>query len=142
MNTRFIELAGEINTFMPEYVIHKLSEALNSIGKAINGSKILVLGLGYKKNIDDLRESPSLFLIDKLIRKGGSVGFVDPFFNKIPRTRKFNNDVVSKNLSPSTLNDADIVLLATDHDVFDYKMILDHSRLIVDTRGRFQKSKK
>ena len=83
VNTRFIELAGEVNTNMPKYVVQKVGDALNSVGKSIKGSKILILGLAYKKNIDDLRESPSLELIDELIERGGNVSFIDPFFKTI-----------------------------------------------------------
>ena len=141
MNTRFIELAGEINTNMPKYVVQKVSDALNNIGKSIKGSKILILGLAYKKNIDDLRESPSLELIDELIERGGNVSFIDPYFKTIPRTRKHNIELRGGKLNPQTLSSADLVLLATDHDDFDYQMITDHSSLIVDTRGRLKSSK-
>jgi UDP-N-acetyl-D-glucosamine dehydrogenase len=142
MNTRFIELAGEINTKMPDYVVQKVAEALNSVGKSIKGSKILILGLAYKKNIDDLRESPSLKLIDELIERGSDVGFIDPFFKTIPRTRKHNIELRGEKLNPQTLSSSDLVLLATDHDDFDYQLIMDHSSLIVDTRGRLKSSKK
>ena len=142
MNTRFIELAGEINTAMPQYVIQKVSESLNSIGKSIKGSNILVLGLSYKKNIDDLRESPSLELIDILIDKGALVDYCDPFFDSIPRTRKHQIELSSKELTPDILKSVDLVLLATDHDDFDYDLIEKESRIIVDTRGRYKKSEK
>ena len=141
MNTRFIELAGEINTKMPHYVVQKVGDALNGVGKSIKGSKILVLGLAYKKNVDDLRESPSLELIDELIERGGDIGFIDPFFRIIPRTRKHNIELRGGKLNPQTLSNSDLVLLATDHDDFDYQMIMDHSSLIVDTRGRLKSSK-
>ena len=140
MNTRFIELAGEVNTAMPNYVVQKVGEALNSVGKAIKGSKVLVLGLAYKKNIDDLRESPSLEIIDELIERGGNVGFVDPFFKEIPRTRKHSIKLIGKKLNVHTLENADLIILATDHDEFDYQLILNHSKLIVDTRGRLKQS--
>ena len=142
MNTRFIELAGEINTNMPKYVIQKVGDALNSVGKSIKGSKILLLGLAYKKNIDDLRESPSLELIDELIEKGGDVGFIDPFFNIIPQTRKHNIELKGEKFNSNTLSEADLVLIATDHDEFDYELILKHANLIVDTRGRMKNSEK
>ena len=141
MNTRFIELAGEINTNMPKYVVQKVSDALNNIGKSIKGSKILLLGLAYKKNIDDLRESPSLELIDELIERGGNVSFIDPYFKTIPRTRKHNIELRGGKLNPQTLSSADLVLLATDHDDFDFQLIMDHSSLIVDTRGRLKSAK-
>ena len=142
MNTRFIELAGEINTNMPKYVVQKVAEALNDVGKSINGSKILVLGLAYKKNIDDLRESPSLELIDVLIDKGAIVNYCDPYFSSIPETRNHQIELSSKDLSVNVLQSMDLVLLATDHDDFDYNLIEKESSLLIDTRGRFEKSVK
>ena len=142
MNTRFIELAGEINTGMPNYVIQKVSESLNSIGKSIKNSRILILGLAYKKNVGDLRESPSLELIDILIDKGAIVNYCDPYFSSIPETRKHQIELSSKDLSVDVLQSMDLVLLATDHDDFDYDLIEKESSLIIDTRGRFGKSEK
>ena len=142
MNTRFIELAGEINTKMPDYVIQKVSEALNNVGKPIKGSKILILGLAYKKNVDDLRESPSLEIIDKLIERGGDVAFIDPFFETIPHTRKHKFELKGKKLNARILSNADIVLLATDHDDFDYNLIERESKLIIDTRGKINNAEK
>ncbi len=142
MNTRFIELAGEINTNMPHYVVKKVGEALNSVGKAIKGSKVLVLGLAYKKNVDDLRESPSLELIDILIDKGAIVDYCDPYFSSIPETRKHQIELSSKELSADILQSMDLVLLATDHDDFDFNLIEKESSLVIDTRGRFEKSEK
>jgi len=138
MNTRFIELAGEINTAMPTYVVNKVGEALNAVGKSIKGSKILVLGLSYKKNVDDLRESPSLELIDNLIDKGAIVEYSDPYFQTIPQTRKHKFGLVAKPLNKDTLKSADLVLLSTDHDDFDYGLIQKEAIIIVDTRGRFK----
>jgi UDP-N-acetyl-D-glucosamine dehydrogenase len=137
MNTRFIELAGEINTAMPHYVVQKVAEALNSIGKAIKGSKILVLGLAYKKNVDDTRESPSLVIMDNLIKIGAEVQYSDPFFPKAPKTRKYNFDLMSVDLSKKNINSFDLIILATDHDAFDIDFIAKEAELIVDTRGRF-----
>lgn len=142
MNTRFIELAGEINSSMPKYVITKISEALNLHEKAINKSKILVLGLSYKKNIDDLRESPSLEVIEMLLKKGAIVSYCDPYFKNIPSTRKHKIKIPRKDISKKTLQNVDLVLIATDHDDFDYNIIEKESPLIVDTRGRLRKSKK
>ena len=142
MNTRFIELAGEINKAMPNYVVQKVNEALNTKGKSINGSRILVLGLSYKKNVDDLRESPSLKLIDVLIHKGALVDYCDPYFSSIPEIRKYQIELNSKALSVEVLQSMDLVLLATDHDDFDYNLIEKEATLIVDTRGRFKKSEK
>ena len=142
MNTRFIELAGEINTSMPNYVIKKVSEALNNFGKPIKGSRILVLGLSYKKNIDDVRESPSLELIDLLLKSGAKVEFCDPFFQSIPITRKYQFQLDSKALEKNTIASADLVLLATDHDEFDYQLIHNEAKIIIDTRGRYGTSEK
>ena len=142
MNTRFIELAGEINTAMPAYVVQKVGEALNFVGKSIKGSQILILGLAYKKNVDDLRESPSLELIKSLLDKGAIVEYSDPYFKTIPHTRKYQFELESKALNGKTLKSADLVLLATDHDDFDYKLIEKEASLIVDTRGRFNHSNK
>jgi UDP-N-acetyl-D-glucosamine dehydrogenase len=142
MNTRFIELAGEINTAMPRYVVQKISEALNEVGKSIKNSHIFILGLAYKKNVDDLRESPSLELIDILIDKGALVDYCDPYFSSIPETRKHQIELESKELKADILQSMDLVLLATDHDDFDYDLIGKESRLIIDTRGRFERSKK
>ena len=136
MNTRFIELAGEINMGMPSYVVNKISEALNNTAKSIKSSKILVLGLSYKKNIDDLRESPSLQIIDKLINLGANVQFSDPFFDKIPPLRKFNFDLKSIVLNQKNIKNYDLVLIATDHDDFDYNLIQKNAKIVVDTRGR------
>ncbi len=142
IDTRFIELAGEINTAMPAYVVQKVGEALNSVGKSIKGSQILILGLAYKKNVDDLRESPSLVLIESLIDKGAVVEYSDPYFKTIPHTRKYQFELESKALNAEALKSADLVLLATDHDDFDYELIEKEASLIVDTRGCFNYSNK
>ena len=142
IDTRFIELAGEINTAMPAYVVQKVGEALNSIGKSIKDSQILILGLAYKKNVDDLRESPSLVLIESLIDKGAVVEYSDPYFKTIPHTRKYQFELESKALNAEILKSADLVLLATDHDDFDYELIEKEASLIVDTRGCFNYSNK
>ena len=142
IDTRFIELAGEINTAMPAYVVQKVGEALNSVGKSIKDSQILILGLAYKKNVDDLRESPSLVLIESLIDKGAVVEYSDPYFKTIPHTRKYQFELESKALNAEILKSADLVLLATDHDDFDYELIEKEASLIVDTRGCFNYSNK
>lgn len=136
VHTRFIELAGEINSAMPDYVIAKLTSALNGRGKPVNGSRILVLGIAYKKNVDDMRESPSVILMEKLRDLGASVEYSDPHIPRFPTMRQHRFDLESVVLSPAALADYDCVLLATDHDRFDYDLITEHSRLIVDTRGR------
>jgi len=142
METRFIELAGEINTSMPNYVIQKVNEALNNSGKSVNGSRILILGLAYKKNVDDLRESPSLVLMESLMDMGADIQYCDPYFDKVPPTRKHQFELSAMPMNEKTLKSADLVLLATDHDDFDYSLILAKAKLIVDTRGRFEHSPK
>lgn len=138
LNTRFIELAGEVNTKMPEWVINKTIDALNHEGKALNGSRILVLGIAYKKNVDDMRESPSVELIKMLDDKGAVVQYSDPYIPQFPKLRKHCYDLSSINLSPEVINSFDCLLLATDHDDFDYEFIQRHAKLIVDTRGRYK----
>lgn len=138
INTRFIELAGEINTAMPHYVVQKAGEALNSIGKAIKGSKILVLGLAYKKNVDDIRESPSLKIMDILMKMGADVQYSDPYLSETPKTRKYNFNLKNIELTPEHIRTFDVVLLSTDHDSFDYKLIKKEAKLIIDSRGRFK----
>ncbi len=140
VNTRFIELAGEINAQMPNYVVQKASEVLNIDRKSVSNSKILILGLSYKKNVDDLRESPSLKILDLLIEKGAQAEFSDPFFESIPITRKHNLKIQSKKIDSKTLKDFDLVILVTDHDDFDYDLIQKYSYKIIDTRGRFDSS--
>ncbi len=142
INSRFIELAGEINTSMPSYVIGKLITALNDKGKSIKNSKILILGLAYKKNVDDLRESPSLAILDTLLKLGSKVKYSDPHISKIPKGRKYNFKITSTKLSKQILADSDVVVLLTDHDDFNYDLILKESNLIVDTRGRLNNSPK
>lgn len=135
MSTRFIELAGEINTSMPEYVIHRLAEALNEREKSIKGSKILVLGLAYKKNVDDIRESPSIELIEMLKKRGAKVDYNDPFVPKTPRQREHDLNMTSRKLTPAMLKSYDCVLISTDHSAYDYDMIVANARLVVDTRN-------
>jgi len=139
IKTRFIELAGEINAAMPAYVVQKVAEALNSVGKAIKDSKILVLGLSYKKNVDDTRESPSLVIIDLLMKMGADVQYSDPFLPKVPKTRKFNFNLNSIKLTSENIKSFDLILLSTDHENFDYELIKQEAKLIVDTRNRFTK---
>ncbi len=138
VNTRFIELAGEINHAMPEFVIHKVAAALNERNKAVKGSRVLILGIAYKKNIDDLRESPSLELLDRLQKIGAQVSYSDPHIPTIPRIRRGHYDLASQRLTAATLAAQDCVLLATNHDAFDYDLILKHAPLIVDTRGVYR----
>ena len=146
INTKFIELAGEINTYQPYYVVEKSGEALNKFKKALNGSKVLILGAAYKKDIDDMRESPSLKLIEIYREKGASVDYSDPLISILPKTRKYKFDMKSVKLTEEKLRSYDLVVLSTDHSGFDYKLIANNSRLIVDSRNAFEsrgiKSKK
>lgn len=140
INTKFIELAGEINTFMPYYVIEKAAEVLNKNKKSINGANVLILGAAYKKDIDDMRESPSLKLIELLRSKGASVSYNDPYVPELPNTRKYNYKMTSVELTKENLGKYDLVLLSTDHTNYDYKFISEHSELILDTRNAFEKA--
>ena len=142
MYTRFIELAGEINTSMPKYVLDRTTSALNEFGKSIKNSKLLILGLSYKKNVDDLRESPSLEIMNLLSKKGADLNFSDPFFEKLPQSRKFSLEINSIEITKNSLRLFDAVILCTDHDDFDYKLIELESSLIIDTRGKFSRNNK
>ena len=137
VHTRFIELAGEVNSSMPDYVIGKVTSALNTARKAINGSRVLVLGIAYKKNVDDTRESPAVMLMEKLRALGAEVSYSDPHVPIFPKMREHHFDLASVELSRDVLASYDCVLLATDHDRFDYELIKAASRLIVDSRGRY-----
>jgi len=135
MTTRFIELAGEINVAMPEYVVTKLMDALNDHKKAIRGSKVLVLGLAYKKDIDDVRESPSLELIEMLQAKGAKVDYNDPYCPRTHKMREHNLKMTSKKLSARMLKSYDAVLISTDHSDYDYQFIVSNAQLVIDTRN-------
>jgi len=131
--TRFIELAGEINTAMPYHVQASVGEALNRHKKSVNGARILVLGVAYKKDIDDLRESPSLTIIELLQKAGAEVGYHDPYFPFVGRGRKY--DLQLKRTSLDNLGQYDCVLIVTDHSDYDYGRIVQESQLVVDTRN-------
>lgn len=137
LHTRFIELAGEVNSGMPDYVISKISGALNDRKKSINGSKVLVLGIAYKKNVDDMRESPSVFMMEKLRNLGAQVHYSDPHVPVFPVMREHHFDLTSVILNAETVASYDCVLLATDHDKFDFEMLKSCSQLIVDARGKY-----
>ena len=136
INTRFIELAGEINRYMPKWVVSKVADALNDRGKAIKGSSILVLGLAYKKNIDDTRESPAIEIMELLQKKGANISYSDPHVAIFPIKRDYYFDLQSITLTAEGIADYDCVVLATDHDKFDYALLQMHATLLVDTRGR------
>lgn len=138
INTKFIELAGEINTYQPHYVVERSIEALNIFKKALNGSKVLILGAAYKKDIDDMRESPSLKLIEIYREKGATVEYYDPLIPILPKTRKYNYHMKSVRLTKEKLKGYDLVVLSTDHSTFDYKFIADNSMLVVDSRNAFE----
>ena len=135
ISTRFIELAGEVNTSMPYFVVQRVMEALNDQGKALKGAQVLVLGAAYKKNVDDDRESPSYKLMDLLMEKGAAVSYNDPHIPALRPGRKYDFGLTSTPLTQQALAAADCVLIATDHDAFDYPFILAHAPLIVDTRN-------
>lgn len=133
--TRFIELAGEINTQMPHYVVDRVVGALNEQGKAVKGSKALVLGLAYKPDIDDTRESPSFELIELLRHLGADVQYSDPFVPRTAPVRKHDLGLTSVDLTPQNLASFDVVVISTNHSAFDYAAVARHARLIVDTRN-------
>jgi UDP-N-acetyl-D-glucosamine dehydrogenase len=137
ISTRFIELAGEINTAMPNYVLGKLQNALNEAGRSVKGARVLLLGLAYKKNVGDMRESPSLRLFDLLRERGAQVDYHDPFIPVIPSSREYGHleGIASKELGEETIAGYDAVLVATDHDGIDYAMVARSARLVVDTRN-------
>lgn len=135
MPTRFIELAGEINTSMPEYVVQRTIDALNERRKSLKGSRVLVLGLAYKPDIDDVRESPSLELIEMLRAKGAKVDYNDPYIPQTHKQREYDLRMKSKPLTPKMLGRYDAVLIATNHSDYDYHSIVKHAQLVVDTRN-------
>ena len=138
LHTRFIELAGEVNSSMPDYVVGKLTGALNTRGRSVNGSRILVLGIAYKKNVDDMRESPSVAIMEILRDLGGIVEYSDPHIPVFPKLREHVFHLNSVPLNPESLASFDAVVLATDHDRFDYELIQAHAPVIIDTRGRYR----
>jgi UDP-N-acetyl-D-glucosamine dehydrogenase len=135
LHTRFIELAGEINSDMPHWVVGKLADALNGRGKAVMGSRVLVLGIAYKKDVEDMRESPSVELMEILRDKGAVVDYSDPHVPVFPRMREHRFNLRSVDLTPQRIASYDVVLLATAHSAFDYDLVRQYATLIVDTRG-------
>ena len=131
-NARFIELAGEINASMPEYVVIKVTDALNKVKKSVNGSRILMLGIAYKKDINDLRESPALDIFRLLEHKGAELCYNDPY---IPEFSEDAINLTSKELSETLLESMDCVVLVTNHSSYDYQWLIDHSKIFVDTRN-------
>ena len=132
-HTRFIELAGEVNTAMPYFVLDQIAAGLNEHSKSIKGSKILVLGLAYKRDVDDLRESPSLTILELLRHRGATVAYNDPYFPTVGRGRHY--DLNMTNTSLDSLGSYDAVVIVTDHTSYNYQQIVDQSKLVIDTRN-------
>jgi len=142
VHTRFIELAGEINRSMPKYVVTRTMEALNSKKKAVNGSKILIMGLAYKEDVDDMRESPTFELMDLLKGHGAEVSYYDPHIPVITPTREHASWTGTKSIewSPEAIGSVDAVLIATHHKVFKLGELIEHADLIIDTRNALAKT--
>lgn len=138
LHTRFIELSGEVNKAMPEYVVGKLMDGLNDRSRALKGSRVLVLGIAYKKNVDDMRESPSVEIMELIEAKGGIVAYSDPHVPVFPKMREHHFELSSEPLTAQNLASFDAVVLATDHEKFDYALIQQHARLLVDSRGKYR----
>ena len=146
INTKFIELAGEINTYQPYYVVEQSMRILNLHKKPLNGAKVLILGASYKKDIDDMRESPTLKLIEIFGERGAKVSYSDPYVPVLFKTRRYDYDLNSVDLTADSVKEFDLVVMSTNHSDFDYKMIEENAKLIIDTRNAFEnkgiKSKK
>lgn len=138
LHTRFIELAGEINQAMPQYVVDKTVRALNQAGKSLSGASVLALGIAYKRDVDDMRESPSVFVMELLRDWGADVQYSDPNVPVFPKMREHQFDLSSVELTPDALAGFDAVIILTDHTRFDYDMIKKHAAILVDTRGKFR----
>ena len=134
--TRFIELAGEVNTAMPYHVVDAVANSLNNHKKSMKGSRILVLGVAYKKDVDDLRESPTLKIMQLLQQRGAHLDYNDPYFPQLHKMRHYNYEKMkSVPLNPQTLGSYDVVIIATDHSSYDYAAIADGAKLVIDTRN-------
>ena len=138
INTRFIELAGEVNSAMPEYVVSKVIHGLNGHKKSINGSRVLMLGIAYKKNVDDMRESPSVEIMEQMQHHGAIVEYSDPNVPVFPKMRRYSFDLESVGLSADSIAGYDCIVIGTNHDAFDYDMIQQHAKLVIDTRGVYR----
>ncbi len=139
-STRFIQLAGEVNTSIPHYVVERIGAALNDRGKSIRGSKVLVLGVAYKRDVDDVRESPALEIMEILQHKGAVLSYSDPYIPRLHKMRAYDfSNMSSVDLTENLLKNQDLALIATDHTDFDYQWIVDHARLVVDTRNATRK---
>jgi UDP-N-acetyl-D-glucosamine dehydrogenase len=138
LHTRFIELSGEVNRAMPEYVVGKVTMALNDRCKALNGSRLLVLGIAYKKNVDDMRESPAVEVMELLRAAGADVAYSDPHVPVFPKMREHHFNLASISLTPQAVASYDAVVLTTDHAKFDYEMVRTHAQVIIDSRGVYR----
>jgi UDP-N-acetyl-D-glucosamine dehydrogenase len=139
LNTRFIELAGEVNTGMPKWVVNKLIDALNERCKPVKNSRILILGIAYKKNVDDMRESPAVELMEILTKKGALIDYSDPHIPVFPTLRKHFFNLKSVQINETSIKKYDCLLLVTNHDKFNYELIKKNAELIIDTRGVYSK---
>ena len=140
LNTHFIELAGEVNRDMPLWVVNKITAALNDREKSLRGSRVLALGIAYKRDVDDMRESPSVIVMEILRDRGAIVEYADPNVPVFPKMREHRFDLKSVDLTPEKIASYDCVALLTNHSSFDYEQILEHAKLIVDTRGVYRES--
>jgi UDP-N-acetyl-D-glucosamine dehydrogenase len=139
LNTRFIELAGEVNARMPGYVVDQVMRGLNRAGRAVQGARIAIIGIAYKKDVDDPRESPAFEIIEELLHLGAELSYHDPHIPAIPRTRKHDLRMVSQPITPQYLAAQDCVLIVTDHTAVDWATVLKHSRLVIDPRNALGK---
>jgi UDP-N-acetyl-D-glucosamine dehydrogenase len=136
LTTRFIELAGEVNTAMPAYVVGKVADALNTRGKPVKGSKVTLLGMAYKKDVDDPRESPGFELLELLLHRGANVDYNDPFIPRLPPMRRYPHlAMASQPLTPAYLRSRDCLVVVTDHTKYDWPWVVEHAPLVVDTRN-------
>ena len=135
MNTKFIELAGEVNTQMPNYVLQRVAMALNDHGKPLKGSNVCVLGVAYKRDVDDPRESPAFTILEALEAKGALVSYHDPFVPALPAMRHHSIKLKSTPLTGAFLSAQDAVVIVTDHSTVDYEFVVSNSRLVIDTRN-------
>lgn len=138
LSTHFIELAGEVNRDMPRWVVGKIADGLNDRQKSLKGSRILCLGIAYKRDVDDMRESPSVFVMEHLRDRGAIIEYSDPHVPVFPKMREHKFDLKSVDVTPEALASYDAVVILTDHSDFDYDQILNHAKLVVDTRGKYR----
>lgn len=138
LHTRFIELAGELNASMPDYVVSRLISALNSRGKSLAGARVLALGIAYKRDVDDMRESPSVFVMERLRDWGAQIAYADSNVPVFPKMREHQFELSSITLTPEAVAEFDAVMILTDHSDVDYDMIRDHAQLVIDTRGKYR----